>query len=197
MEIIEDIFVRKLYKKDKRNLLEVDIFSTNSYGKSSVVTEWSIDDIIDVVLPELIGFSILEQRSIDSVLEDITEHSEVRFAFSMATAKAASNFYGLPLYQYLGGIFAKNIPKILYRNKVYDHEMNFLREKGDMRLISLDTLSKIKTQQEKGGNAIKFIEDGICHLAVGFDIEYLEIEEITEINELLRIYEDLSRMEEI
>lgn len=197
MEIIEDIFVRKVYKKNKKNMLEVDIFSTNSYGKSSIVSEGSIDDIIEVVLPELIGFSILEQKSIDSILEEITDHSEVRFAFSMASTKAASNFYGLPLYQYLGGIFARNIPKVVYREKIYDHEMNLLGNNVNLKLIPLDTLSRIKIGQEKGGNVIKFVEDGVCHLAVGFNIKFLKIEDMTEMNELLRIREDLNRMEEI
>jgi len=197
LEIIEDIFVRKVYKKNKKNLLEVDIFSTGSYGKSSIVSEWSIDDIIEVVLPELIGFSVLEQKPIDSILEEITDHPEVRFAFSMASAKAASNFYGLPLYQYLGGIFARDIPKIIYKDKVYDHEMNLLKNNTELNPIPLDTLSRIKIERERGGNAIKYVEDGICHLAVGFNIGYIKIEDMAEINELLRIHEDLNRMEEI
>ncbi|MEA1992916.1 MAG: hypothetical protein U9N35_00760 [Euryarchaeota archaeon] len=197
MESIEDIFIRKTYKGNKKNLLEVDMFSTNSYGKSTVVTGENINDIIEVVLPELIGFSVLEQKPVDYILEEITTSPEVRFAFSIAAAKAASNFYGMPLYQYAGGIFISKLPRVVYKNKVYDHKMNQMDETVDPKPISLDTLFRIKTEQQGGGNTITPVEAGICHLAVGFNIKYLKIKNKSEINELLRIYEDLSRMEEI
>jgi hypothetical protein len=197
VEIIEDIFVRKVYKNNEKNLLEVDIFSTNSYGKSSIVTEEGIDDIIEVILPELIGFSILEQTPIDLLLEELTDSSEVRFAFSLATAKASTAFHGLPLYRYIGGMFVKKMPKIVYETTVYDHGMHPLGDAEDLIPLPLDTLLRITKNHPTGGNAIRSIEDGVCHLAVGLGIEYLQIEKKSEINELLRIYEDLQRMEEI
>ncbi len=197
METIEDVLIRKVYTDERKNRLEVDIFSTNSYGKSSVVTDEPLDDIVDVVLPELIGFSLLEQRPIDAILEEVTEKPEVRFVFSLAVAKAASGFYGLPLYQYVGGIFVKNIPKIVYKDTVYDHEMNPLEETATPTLIPLDTLSSIAREKEHEGDTVRAVEEGVSHLAMGFHIPYLAIESKSEINELLRIHEDLTRMEEI
>ena len=65
----------------------------------------------------IVGFNALRQVEIDNALIDLdgTDNKDrlganALLGVSMATARAASNFLALPLYQYLGGVNAKVMP---------------------------------------------------------------------------------------
>lgn len=70
----------------------------------------AVDNINDVIAPALIGMNSLEQRAIDfKMLElDGTKTksnlgANAILGVSLAVAKAAANYLGLPLYRYIGG----------------------------------------------------------------------------------------------
>jgi len=74
----------------------------------------AVDNVNDIIAPELIGLSVDQQVLIDETMIklDGTETKEKLGAnailgVSLAVARAAADFYGLPLYKYLGGRHAK------------------------------------------------------------------------------------------
>ena len=77
----------------------------------------AVQNINDVIAPRLVGEDALDQAYIDAMMIDLdgTENKEVLGAnailgVSMALARAAADYYGMPLYQYLGGANARVLP---------------------------------------------------------------------------------------
>ncbi len=77
----------------------------------------AVQNIRDVIAPELIGMDGLDQRAVDLRMIEL-DGSETKsslganaiLAVSMATAQAAASVSGLPLYRYLGGADAVSLP---------------------------------------------------------------------------------------
>jgi len=126
MSIIEDFALRKLYI-ESRDLLEIDLFTANSFGRTQIKSDSDIDDLYTVIVPELMGLNVLEQCLFDDILCEVIDDNKVRFGFSLACAKAAASFLGLPLYQYLGGIFDVRLRKAVLGGAIVDDEFNKVR----------------------------------------------------------------------
>jgi enolase len=78
------------------------------YGGKGVLK--AVDNINKMIAPELIGMSVLEQRSIDYkllALDGTKTKSNLGanaiLGVSLAVAKAAADYLGIPLYRYIGG----------------------------------------------------------------------------------------------
>ena len=79
--------------------------------------ETAVSNVNDIIAEELIGVSVFEQVEIDNFLIDLdgTDNkgklgANAILGVSIAIAKTASDFIGMPLYQYIGGINAKVLP---------------------------------------------------------------------------------------
>ncbi len=77
----------------------------------------AVDNVNDIIAPEIIGMDATAQIEIDEVMIELdgTENksklgANAILGVSMATAKAAANAVGLPLYQYIGGVSARQLP---------------------------------------------------------------------------------------
>ncbi|MGP1437959.1 MAG: phosphopyruvate hydratase [Treponema sp.] len=77
----------------------------------------AIDQVNTVIAEELVGFDALDQAGIDQTMItlDGTENksklgANAILGVSMAVARAAANSVGLPLYRYLGGVHAMQLP---------------------------------------------------------------------------------------
>ncbi len=77
----------------------------------------AVNHIEDRIAPALCGLSAIDQANVDSIMLDIdgTENksnlgANAILAVSIATARAASNALGLPLYRYLGGPMSSLLP---------------------------------------------------------------------------------------
>jgi enolase len=88
---------------------------TARYSGKGVQT--AVKNIRAVIAPELIGKNVTQQSSIDKLMIDLdaTENksklgANAILGVSLATAKAAANAVGTPLYNYLGGEEAKVLP---------------------------------------------------------------------------------------
>ncbi len=94
-----------------------------STGSREVVSfpEGGVDVVVsemeDLIASELIGMDACDVATIDEVLEEIdgTDNfaaigGNTTVAISMAAAKAAAASYNMPLYQYIGGNFANELP---------------------------------------------------------------------------------------
>lgn len=77
----------------------------------------AIENVNDVIGPELLGIDITKQRVIDQIMIELdgTKNkgnlgANAILGVSMAAAHAAANHLGLPMYQYLGGFHAHVLP---------------------------------------------------------------------------------------
>lgn len=77
----------------------------------------AVDNVNNIVAEELAGVNIFDQVLIDKILVELdgTENksklgANATLGVSLACAKAAANYLGLPLYQYIGGVNAKVLP---------------------------------------------------------------------------------------
>jgi enolase len=98
-----------------REALELRDGDAARYGGKGV--NKAIENIMDEIAEEVVGMDALRQIDLDSLMIELdgTENksrlgANAMLGVSMATARAASTFLGLPLYQYLGGINAKLLP---------------------------------------------------------------------------------------
>ncbi|BAD04369.1 enolase [Onion yellows phytoplasma OY-M] len=77
----------------------------------------AVKNVIEVIQPELEGYSVLEQTLIDKLLIklDGTPNksnlgANAILGVSLACAKAAANYLNLEFYQYVGGVLPKQMP---------------------------------------------------------------------------------------
>lgn len=85
------------------------------YGGKGVLK--AVDNVNDDIADELIGWDATEQKSIDQLLLELDGTSNKSklganaiLGTSLAVAKAAAASVGLPLYRYLGGVYAHVLP---------------------------------------------------------------------------------------
>lgn len=132
--VIEDILARKVFNSRGDETIEVDVITTSGFGRASAPAgesrgkgevvyypqggvEEAIKKVEELIVPELIGLNADFQEEIDRTLHEIDNTEDFRviggntaFAISLAAAEAAANSYGLPLFQYLGGYAAYELP---------------------------------------------------------------------------------------
>lgn len=128
--IVEDVHYRIVFDSRGNETVECEVVaadivakaiapggaSTGS-GEAVVVDPYKAEEIEEEVSRALIGMSVFDQESIDEALVELDgtgNFSRIggNFAItaSIAVAKAAAEILGLPLYAYIGGVFAKELP---------------------------------------------------------------------------------------
>lgn len=77
----------------------------------------AVKNVNDIIAPALIGYDVTMQTFLDKLMIDLDGTpnksklgANAILAVSMACARAAADFVGLPLYLYLGGFNAKQLP---------------------------------------------------------------------------------------
>jgi enolase len=77
----------------------------------------AVQNVNEIIASEIEGIDVLEQKLIDEILIDLdgTKNKEKLGAnailgVSLACAKAAADALGLPLYKYIGGVYAHELP---------------------------------------------------------------------------------------
>jgi enolase len=132
--IIEDVYARKIYDSRGRPTIEVEVVTADGFGRASAPAGAStgahevvpfprggIDEAVklvnEVVAEKLIGMDSTDQVAIDDLLHEVDGTEDfsrlggaAALAISIAAAKAAASSLGLPLFQYVGGVFATEIP---------------------------------------------------------------------------------------
>ena len=98
-----------------REALELRDGDASRYGGKGV--EQAVKNVMEEISAEVVGLDATRQVDVDQALIDLdgTENksrlgANAMLGVSMATAKAASERLGLPLYRYLGAIKAKVLP---------------------------------------------------------------------------------------
>ncbi|MBU0714643.1 MAG: phosphopyruvate hydratase [Verrucomicrobia bacterium] len=85
------------------------------YGGKGVLK--AVKNVNDVIFPKIVGFDALDQVGLDQALIKLDGTptkmklgANAILGVSLATAKAAAEFLGIPLYRYIGGTNAKVLP---------------------------------------------------------------------------------------
>ena len=143
MAIIEQVHARQILDSRGNPTIEVDVITTNGVlGRAAVPSGAStgeneavelrdgdksrylgkgvlqaIENVNEVIAPEVVGMLVTEQRLIDLVMIDLDGTStksklgaNAILGVSLAVAKAAAEESALPLYQYIGGANAHKLP---------------------------------------------------------------------------------------
>ncbi|OPX64038.1 MULTISPECIES: phosphopyruvate hydratase [unclassified Methanoregula] len=131
MTTIEVIELRKILDSRGNATVEADVYTTGGHGRSAAPggastgsfeakvkpVDEALDNAIQNLIPALIGMDAADQEAFDEQLRDIDGTADfsgiganVAVALSLANAKAAASSLGLPLFRYLGGAFAKEMP---------------------------------------------------------------------------------------
>ncbi|MBP1734157.1 MAG: enolase [Deltaproteobacteria bacterium] len=99
----------------EREALELRDGDNKRYKGKGVLK--AVENVNDAIAPKLEGLDALEQAYIDNLMIDMdgTENksnlgANAILGVSMAVARAAAEYVGLPLYQYIGGIRARELP---------------------------------------------------------------------------------------
>jgi enolase len=99
----------------EHEMLELRDGDKKRYLGKEVLT--AVGNVLDKIAPEIIGMDCLDQREIDTAMIalDGTENkgalgANAILSVSLACAKAAAEAMELPLYRYIGGIIAHDIP---------------------------------------------------------------------------------------
>jgi enolase len=143
MSIIESVFARQILDSRGNPTIEVDIITEDGIlGRAAVPSGAStgeneavelrdgdksrfmgkgvlkaVDNVNDLIAPEIVGYSVFDQRLIDQLMIDLdgTENksklgANAILGVSLAVAKAAAEESSQPLYRYIGGVNAHIMP---------------------------------------------------------------------------------------
>ena len=85
------------------------------YGGKGVLK--AVDNVNNVIAEELVGWDVTDQKAIDELMIELDGTpnkgnlgANAILGVSLAVAKAAANYAGLPLYRYVGGSYAHMLP---------------------------------------------------------------------------------------
>ena len=143
MSTIQSVHARQILDSRGNPTVEVDIRTENGYlGRAAVPSGAStgkheavelrdddksvyvgkgvlkaIENVNDIIFPELIGCSVFEQNLIDKIMLELDGTpnksklgANAILGVSLAAAKAAAQEANLPLYRYIGGVNANTLP---------------------------------------------------------------------------------------
>nr|WP_319377367.1 phosphopyruvate hydratase [uncultured Methanoregula sp.] len=131
MTTIEVIELRTILDSRGNPTVEADVYTASGFGRSAAPSGAStgsleakvrppreaIENAFANVIPALIGMDATDQEGFDEQLRDIDGTANfaeiganIAVALSLANAKAAASAMDMPLFRYLGGAFAKELP---------------------------------------------------------------------------------------
>jgi len=132
--VIRKVVARKVFNIRGEETIEVDVTTNNGFGRASApagasrgkgeVTPYpeggvdaAIQKIETQIAPKLVGANSEKQVEIDALLHRIDGSEDFRniggntaYAMSLATAEAAADSFGVPLYHHLAGYLASELP---------------------------------------------------------------------------------------
>ncbi|MCK5767677.1 MAG: phosphopyruvate hydratase, partial [Candidatus Atribacteria bacterium] len=77
----------------------------------------AVENVNEIIAPEIIGYDAMDQLLVDNLLIELDGTpnksrlgANAILGVSLATVKASANLLGLPLYSYIGGVNARELP---------------------------------------------------------------------------------------
>lgn len=158
-----------------REALELRDKDANRYLGKGVIN--AVKNVHEKIAPELIGMDASDQVAVDHAMLDIdgTDNksnlgANAILSVSMATARAASLAYDMPLYRYIGGINARKMP-VPMMNIINGgaHASNSLdiQEFMIMPLSAVNSVEAVRMGAEVFHNLKKILKEKNLSTAVG------------------------------
>lgn len=143
MPFITDVYAREVLDSRGNPTVEVEVYTESGAKGSAIVPSGAstgvfeavelrdgdkkrylgkgvlkaVENVNDIIAPEIIGFNVLEQANIDKTLIELDGTpnkgklgANAILGVSMAVARAAADYLGLDFYRYVGGMNAKVLP---------------------------------------------------------------------------------------
>lgn len=118
----------------EREALELRDGDKKRYGGKGTLK--AVQNVNEVIAPALLGLPVYDQVTIDNTMINLDGTptksklgANAILGVSLAAARAAANYYGMPLYRYLGGPNAKVLPvpmmNVLNGGKHADSSVDF------------------------------------------------------------------------
>ncbi len=118
----------------EREALELRDGDKKRYGGKGTLK--AVQNVNEVIAPALLGLPVYDQVTIDNTMINLDGTptksklgANAILGVSLAAARAAANYYGMPLYRYLGGPNAKILPvpmmNVLNGGKHADSSVDF------------------------------------------------------------------------
>ena len=99
----------------EREALELRDGDTSRFLGKGVLK--AVNNVNEIIAPALIGYDVTDQALIDKKMIELDGTKDksrlganATLGVSLACARAAADFYGMPLYKYLGGANGKTLP---------------------------------------------------------------------------------------
>ena len=99
----------------EREALELRDGDKSRFSGKGVLT--AVNNVNEIIAPALIGYDVTDQALIDKTMIELDGTKDksklganAMLGVSLACARAAADFYGMPLYKYLGGVNGKTLP---------------------------------------------------------------------------------------
>lgn len=128
--IIEDVNFRIVFDSRGNETVECEVYAGDVIGRAIapsgastgtyeavIVDPYRFNEVREKISKALIGYSVFDQEEVDDKLRELdgTENfsnigGNFAIATSLAVAKAGAELLGMPLYEYIGGIFARELP---------------------------------------------------------------------------------------
>ncbi|GHU81718.1 enolase [Spirochaetia bacterium] len=137
----------------------------------------AVDNVNSIIAPEIIGTDALNQVDVDRTMIELdgTENkgklgANAILGVSMATARAAADFLGIPLYKYLGSFHANLLPvpmaNIINGGKHSDNKIDF--QEFMVMPVGADSIREaVRWTAEVFHNLKKLLHDAGKSTAVG------------------------------
>ena len=143
MPFITDVYAREVLDSRGNPTVEVEVYTESGAKGSAIVPSGAstgvfeavelrdgdnkrylgkgvlkaVENVNEIIAPEIIGCNALEQVSIDKILVELDGTpnkgklgANAILGVSMAVARAAADYLGLDFYRYIGGMNAKVLP---------------------------------------------------------------------------------------
>lgn len=99
----------------EREALELRDGDVNRFSGKGVLK--AVSNVNEIIAPALIGYDVTDQALIDKKMIELDGTKDkshlganAMLGVSLACARAAADFYGMPLYKYIGGANGKTLP---------------------------------------------------------------------------------------
>ncbi len=110
MNSIEAVSVTTILDAKGNDAVETEVVTTDGYGRCSFPAPRHATKSAREEIRTLIGRDANQQADVDELLQDVFAMPNMSMVFSVAVANAAAASLEMPLYRYLGGLFANAMP---------------------------------------------------------------------------------------
>lgn len=211
MSYINDIYALPAFDNNFQKSLQLSIELESGITNSITVSDIENTDLLlklinDSIKPELMGYNVLNQVSLDKVIKALPTTvkkeipSKLLLSLSMLVSISAAHFLKIDHFKYLNGIKEYQFPQVIVKSKdselyffsqstlkkLSKVEVNSLKKLNNLKLDSIKTISYLLSQKADIldlSNMDKSFMNTICSL----NLQYVIIDNNKQLNDLIKL----------